>query len=263
MEFEFNPEVPSIEAVPEDFRGLYHREGDAGPYKLREDDHSKSAVRAITGLNTSLKAARRERDEFKGRIVDLSPLKEFGETPDKIKAGIEARINEAKRGQTGKPTSEQLQEAVNAARGEMTQAHEAQVGVLNKRVEALTGQLHETLVSNEITTALAAAKAINPDLMMPYVQRHVAVKEEEGKFVVSVQDKEGNIRFSPTTGKALTIKELVSEMRGKEEFGSFFGSDKSSGGGTPPGGRRSAPASGEKKTAMDKIKAGIEARRGR
>lgn len=221
MDFEFSPEVPSIDGVPEDFRGLYAREGDSGPFKLRQDEHSRSAVKAILGLNVALKAARTERDGFKGKVVDLGPLMDFGATPQAILEAFNGKLKEVTKGQTGKPTSEQLQEAVNAAKGDLQKAHVAELGVRDKRIEALVGQLHSTLVTQEITSALAVASAVNPALMAPFIEKQVQVKEEDGKFVVQVVDPQGNPRFSTVTGKPLSIKELVSELKGKDKWSAY------------------------------------------
>lgn len=256
MEFEFNPTVDSIETVPQDFRGLYVETD--GKFTLNDDPAIKSAVSAITGLNRSLKAARGEAKDLKGRQVDLSALSEYGSTPDEIIEGFQATLADAVK---GKKTAEDFQRQVAKVKEDLGQAHLAELTRERTRSEALTGQLHGILVTGEARSALAEAGAIDSDLALPFLSQQIKVSEEDGKFAVNVVDSTGDPRYSGTTGAPMSVAELVAEMKGQEKYGPLFKSEKASGGGTPANrGRQTMQKDTADMSPKDRIKAGLEAR---
>lgn len=256
MEFEFvdNQTVPSDKfdtVVPEDFRGLYMEKD--GNYVLNSDGEGVgSAVRAITKLNKSLRSARAEAAGLKGKSADLSALAEYGTSPEDILEGIKAKIEEVKATHKTK-TGEELERKVSKIKEDLSTTHRAEVDAHQKRIEALTNQLHNHLVISTATAALAEAGAIDVDLVLPHLQSQVTVTEEDGKFSVNVVDAAGDPRYSGTTGAPMTIKEAVLEMRAKEKFGPLFKSDSHSGGGRQPSQRPGVRAGNAPKTSREKI----------
>lgn len=262
MEFQFNPTVDSIEVVPADFRGLYAKTDD-GKFALRSDDEGvKSAVSAITGLSRALKASRAEAAGLKGKAVDLSALGEYGSTPEEILQSIETKLQEAGKGK-GEPKDwdARLKAAQDAVREQASKQAEA----AQKRIDALTGQLHSILVTGEARSALAEAGAIDAELALPFLAQQVVVSEENGQFTVSVVGPDKSPRYSGVTGQPMSVKELVAEMKGQEKYGPLFKSDRPSGGGTPANQPRQAPGSQkrEEMSSSDKIKQGLAARQQR
>lgn len=261
MEFNFNENqmVPSdkfVSVVPKDFQGLYAEKD--GSYVLRTDDPAVgSAVSAITGLNKSLKIARAEAQGFKGKAVDLAVLSEYGETPEAIAEGIQAKIDEIKKDSKTKG-GEDLERRVSKIKEDLQSSHNSEKEGLVKRIEALTGQLHGHLVTSTATAALAEAGAIDVDLVLPHLANQVKVSEEDGKFLVNVVDGAGDPRYSGTTGAPMTIKELVAEMKGNKKYEPLFKSEAHSGGGARPTARPGMRDSGGEKTSMQKIAAGVQ-----
>lgn len=256
MEFQFNQTVDSIESVPQDFRGLYVEQD--GKHVLSDDPAVKSAVSAITGLNRSLKAARGEAKELKGRQIDLSGLSEYGDSPDAILQGFQDTLADATK---GKKSQEDFQRQVAKVKEDLGQAHQAELLKSNTRAEALTGQLHSILVTGAARNALAEAGAIDSDLALPFLATQIKVTEEAGKFAVNVVDGTGDPRYSGTTGAPMSVTELVAEMKGQEKYGPLFKSDKASGAGTKPNQQRqSMQKNSDEMSPKDKIKAGLEAR---
>jgi hypothetical protein len=256
MEFEFvdNQSVPGDKfntVVPEDFRGLYVEKD--GNYVLNsEGDGVGSAVRAITKLNKSLRAARAEAQGLKGRSADLSALAEYGDSPESIIEGINAKIDEIKSTHKTK-NGEELERRVTKIKEDLSTTHRQEVEVHQKRITALTGQLHGHLVVSTATAALAEAGAIDVDLVLPHLQSQVKVTEEDGKFAVNVVDAAGDPRYSGTTGAPMTIKEAVLEMKSKEKFAPLFKSESHSGGGRPTTQRPGQRAGNAPKSSRDKI----------
>jgi len=253
MEFAFAPEVTDINAVPEDFRGFYAQAGDK--HTLRDDPIVKASVKTILGLNGSLKAARTEAKNYKTKVVDLSGLAEYGATPEEILASVTSKLEEAKLGgdKKGAKELENIKKALQEAHGKELTARDT-------RIKGLTTQLYAHLVDTTATTAIAELKGV-PKLLLPFVRNQVKVDEKDGNLNVQVVDAEGNIRFG-ATGAPMTIKELVSEMKGQQEFGRLFESETPPGGGTPPGtGKRTQhvtqTTARDQMTSMQKIQAGL------
>ena len=257
MEFNFgdNQVVDNLDKVPTDFHGLYVEDGEK--FKLDSETAGvKSAISAITGLNKALVAARAEAKAHKGKVVDLSGLSEYGETPEAIAENIKVQIAEASKASKGKG-AEEIEKAVKSAKEALGTEHGKQIEKLNVRNEALKSQLYSEFVQSKASSALAEAGVVDVDLALPHVVTQVGVAEEEGQYKVHVVDKGGDVRYSGTTGTHMNIKELVAEMKGNEKFHPLFKSETRSGGGTTPTTPRVKTPSGKEMSATEKIAAGL------
>jgi polyhydroxyalkanoate synthesis regulator phasin len=252
--------VDSIEKVPEDFRGLYAESGD-GKYALRSDDPGvKSAVSAITRLNTSLKAARTDAQRAAAaRGEDLAPLSEFGSTPAEIAEAVNGKIQELEaklEGATGKKADE-INARIEKLKNDLMGTHKREIDAREERIKALHGQLHTVLVSDSLTKEAVAAGVDDPELFAPFVTPSLKAIEENGKLVVRVVDDGGDVRISGVTGEPMTIKERVAELKSVERYARFFSSEAPSGGGgrtQRPNPQRPAP---KDMTAAQKISEGL------
>lgn len=259
MEFNFDPTVDSIDTVPSDFRGLYE-EVEGGKFVFKSDEFSKSMISLATGLNTALKASRAEARALKGKSVDLSALADYGDSPEAIAEAFTSKLAEAGK---GKKSQEDIDRQVTKIKADLAQEYETKLETSTSRGDNFKSQLYTHLVTSEAKTALAEAGAINSELALPFVQGQVKVSEgENGKFMVHVVDKTGDPRYSGVTSSPMSVKELVAEIKSNKEFAPLFKSESSSGGGTTPEVRmaRQTVDDADKKP-VDKIRAGIEARR--
>jgi hypothetical protein len=256
FDFAENQTVESLDKVPSDFRGLYV-EGEGGKYTLNGDDATVgSAVKAIQGLNKALKASRAEVNDVKSRIPDLSPLGDYGDTPEAIAEAFNTKVEELTAAAKGKQAKD-VDAAVKAAQEAMAKAHAKDLEKATVRNEALQAQLYTRMVSAEATEALAKAGALNPALVLPFIEKQVKVSEEDGQFTVRVLDDKGTERFSGSTGGHLTIGELVQEMKADEQYAPLFKSEAPRG-----GGQRTTHTTGQRipqgeKSAVQKIAAGL------
>jgi hypothetical protein len=258
MEFDFTKslEVASLDAVPADFRGLYKQDGDK--YKLNSEDPGiKSAVTAIVGLNTALKAARLEAQAAGKKVVDLSPLADFGDSPTAILETFNARLADTKKAKG----VEDVEKAVKSAREALQGEHTRVVTALETKVTRLTGQLHSLLIGSAATAALAEANAVDVDLALPHVVKQLKVVENNGDLSVVVLGSDGEPRYSGVTTKHLSIPELVAEMKGNKKYEPLFRSAAPSGGGGQASHRTGGAPAGERSSAQ-KIADGL-ARRSR
>lgn len=259
MEFDFPQSVPKIEEVPKDFQALYEA-GEDDKHVLKSDDFSKSAISAVAGLNHSLKASRAEVKDLKTqkKPVDLSALKDYGDTPEKIAEKFKEQLTEAGK---GKQSQEDINRQVTKIKGDLSKEYETKLETAKTEKQTLRDQLYAHLVTSEAKTALAEAGAIDSDLALPFIKQQVKVSEADGRFSVHVVDKAGDPRYSGSTSSPLSVKELVAELKLNEKYGQLFRSEAPGGGGTPPGGPTPKKGDDKDKAPIDKIKDGLAKRR--
>jgi len=253
MEFDFTPQ-DSLETVPEQFRPLYTPEaGEDGKFSVNPD--FAGVATAINGFN---KTAKTLRQQLKGAAVDLSPLAEYGSTPEEIQQGIQAAMQTLKEGAKGK--GEEVQKQIDSMKEALKAAHAKELGTKDTRIEGLQNQLYQLMVRNEANTAIAREEGI-PDLLMPFVEQQIKVSEADGKFNVNVVDADGEIRYG-ATGGPMSVTELVQEMKTKDMYLPLFKSPGRSGGDTRPGGGSRPPAPRQQAlSANDKIARGLSKRK--
>lgn len=250
-------EVDSVDTIPENLRTLYAESN--GKYAIPEN--LRGVADAITGL---FSANSKIRDENKGLLkkaqIDLSGLEDFGEDLPTIKEKLKARLEEL---ETAAAAGKEGKLNVDKVRQEMKAAMDKAVADERKVQDALRGTVHKYLVTSGASEALAAEEAI-VELAMPFVERQIKVVEVDGEFKAVVVDKDGDPRISGGTGQPMTIKELVREMKAQDTYKPLFKSDVRGGGGALPGktGAKPVQVQGDA-SPMDRIKAGLAARRGR
>lgn len=252
MDFQFG-EVTDLGGVPEQFRSFYNPDPVDGKYQVL--DTFGGAASAILGLNKSLKAARLE---ARARNVDLTPLSEFGSTPEEIAEKVKNRIAEL---ETALAQGDKAKLNVDKVRDELSKNHAAELGKTKEREAVLLGEIRRMTVTQSAIAAIVDLKG-EPDLLMPFVTNQVQVVEEGGKFNVYVVDAAGDRRYSGATGAPMTIGELVKEMKSNPKFSRLFDAEQQSGGGgMPPGGGGSRiPRTQEKLTSVDRISRGLAGR---
>lgn len=255
FDFAKNREVSDLGAVPEQFRPLYKAREGGGHVLDAENPVVTGAVEALVGLSTALGAARSDVDAIKGKIPDLSPLKEFGTDPSSILTGVNKKL-EALQKQVKDGVN--VQAELDRQRADMTAAHDKDKAALAARIEALQGQLYGQMVDRETLEAVGDT-AENPRLLLPFVRNQVKTVEADGQIAVRVLNDKGEVRFSGTTGLAMTVAELVREMQGSKEYASLFRSEVRSGSGHRPGsgGGGQSSRGADNMTANQKIAAGL------
>jgi hypothetical protein len=122
-------------------------------------------------------------------------------------------------------------EAVEAVKKQMTEAHQKELDTFKTRETKLTSALESQLVDNAVTKAIVEANG-NSALLLPHIKQGVKMHQnDEGDFVAIVVDNKGTERFSLTeAGKMMTIAELVGEFKGNDQFKSAFSADSRGGG---------------------------------
>jgi hypothetical protein len=246
--------VDKLDVVPENLRGLYKPIEGGGFEQRSEDPGVASAIAAITGLAGALGASRKEAEDAHKAVVDLTPLKEYGDNP----AAIAASVKEAMAGLRDRSG---VAKEVERIRTEMAAAHTVALGEKEKLVSHLTRQLNERLVDAEIDKAAAVA-GVDADLIRPHVVSSVrVVADAAGKSKAVVVEPDGDkerVRFSTkTAGAEMNVGERVAELLATDKFKVLVPSKVASGGGAGPV-QRGGVKQVVQKTSAEKIEAGLK-----
>lgn len=260
FDFASNRELRDLSGVPENLRPFYKEKEGGGGYKLdSENPVVKGAVEVISGQGAALASARTDADTWKGKVVDLAPLGDYGADVEAIKTGVEAKLTELRK---QAKNGANLQAELDRQRTEMSSTHDKEKGSLEERIGALNTQLDDQLIDREVLEA-SADRAENPKLLIPFVRARVkTIEVDGGGRVVRVLKPNGDIHYSGATGGPMTVKELVREMEGSKEYATLFKSEVRSGSGHQPGtGGAGGFEDTSTMTSNQKINAGLKALR--
>lgn len=252
--WDFSTEVnaENISTVPEQFRGFYvEGQGDAaGTFSI--DPSVNALTEAIVGLNGSLSNSRQEAQEAKASLKGWAAL---GEDPTKVKELMDGTANELQTA-LAKNSSFDPEKLTKEVEGRFT----GEIEELKATGEHLKGALKHSLVNSAAMESLAKHKG-TPALIMPHIQNAVRmVTDDQGNYGVQVIDANGQERFSATSGKRMTVDELVLEYKAHPELGMAFKSDLKGGNGAQNGSQRRAihGADAGNLSANDKIAMGLQ-----
>lgn len=131
-------------------------------------------------------------------------------------------------------SDEKVKEQIEAIKKQMAEAHGSEVAKLKERLETIMTALEEAKIDSVATHALAEQKG-SVTLLMPHIQRQTRLREADGKYVVEIVGSDGTPRLTGTDGHAMSIGELVTEMKGQDDFASAFDGTGASGSGAHGG----------------------------
>lgn len=252
MAFNFseNETVDSIEKVPAEFRA-YYQAGEGGVHTIRED--MKPATAAWDGMAKANTTVRQQlKDASKGKI-DMTPLSEFGSTPQEIRDAFDGRITEMSNvieSKKGAVDPEKLRKQMNEGFAEKEKAH-------LERNQALQTQLYTHLVRDEAHKSLSAEKG-DPNLLMHLIEETVKTVEENGQLVARVFEPGSDEVRLGNMGLAMTVTERVQELKRDDRYKVCFAADVKQGS-NPPTNRMPGKMPGEPvaKSTAQKISDGL------
>ncbi len=248
MEFTFseNKVVENLEKVPADLRGLYAA-GDGeqeGKHVLKSDEVAQSAIKIITGLQTSLKASRAESKANKSQKVDLTALAEFGESPEAIAVNFREKLEEAQK--LAKTSgNEEMTRQLEKIKQDLATVHSKESEKWGNRNTALQNQLYQTMVRASAFAEMEKQGVKDSELFFTLLQNDVKAGEDDTGYQVRIVDAQGDVRFSGVSGKEMTVSERIAEMKGEDRYSPFFKSEAPTGGGAQPGSTTRTPPAGK------------------
>lgn len=222
--------VADLEAVPEEFRGLYVADADGKSHRLELDEEGDSDPAVLKRTLARLRKEKEDSDKalkvYKDKIPDLE---EFDELTAKL-----AKLEAAGKGDT--PKAEELADKLASLRTELETGYAKESKKdkqarkeAEERAEAATASLQRILREGEATRAIAGAKGrVKP--LLPSVLPHLKVVEVNGESAVRVY-KGGEERLDPKTGEPMSVDQLVAEMKGQEDYAPLFEGSQAQGSG--------------------------------
>ena len=254
--FEFLDVLDKLDTIPAEFHSFY-KSGDDGKFTFdKENTLAVAVAKTVNGMGGALKGARKEANEYKGKMGDLKLFAEYGDNMTDIHKNVFGKIKTLEETLASKKDVD-----VEKIKDGITQSMKGEITKRDERITSMSEALHSHLVQGQAASALAKFKG-NVELAMPHIQRHLKVVEEGGKFSVRVVDEKGEVRYGgdvTSAGQFMGVEEFVKEMSTSDKYAPLFASDKGNGGGgaDPNGQRRQQQQQSGGKTALQKIAAGV------
>jgi len=143
----------------------------------------------------------------------------------------------------------EVAERIQARERQLVQKHTEKVDELTGEIKSRDTQISKLVLESQAQAAIDKYQGSSL-LLLPHVLRQTKLRRlDNGDFVAEVVDSDGIPRIGDSTGGAMTIDQLVAEMRSKQEYSGAFrgsgargsgagGTPPANGGGTPPNPRR-------------------------
>lgn len=141
---------------------------------------------------------------------------------------------------------QKLQEGIKAREAQLLTKHSESLSTKQVEVDGLTSQLEKVLIINAATLAISAQKG-NPKLLLPHVLAQTRMrKSDNGQFIVDVIGDDGIARVGDASGGAMSIPQLIEEMKGQDDFSVAFAGSGASGSGAGSGSGSGSGSEGRK-----------------
>jgi hypothetical protein len=208
-----DPIVSDFEALADDLKSFYSKAEDG---KGIIHDKLRPVLDSVTSLNEVVKKERKLREQAEKAAKSFADL---GETPDAIKerlTGLQQAVEE-------KTTGARVWEKHKA---ELEDAYKKQLTERDAKLSSLEKALHNSMIKTAAIAAIEKAGGSSV-LLMPHLEAHARVTQQDGTYVVQIVDAEGDQRY--TNGKPMDFSALLEDLRTKPEFQPAFKASGSGG----------------------------------
>lgn len=227
--------LDSLDGLDESLAALY-TEMDDGKFRLDVDGVEN--LPAVLGLASNKQKILDEKRELQKKLDALAGVDpaEYALLKKEKEDGERATLE--KKGEFDKI----LQQTVDQ--------HGKEIGVKDTRIDGLMAELKRLMIDNAAAEIITSKEFGGSTLLlMPHVRKRVRVDEtDDGTFEVTVlAADEKTPLVASGSGDRATIKDLISEMRENESFGSAFSAQERGGSGAQENKR----ATGQKPGTID------------
>lgn len=217
--------IDKLEDVDEALRGFYSPGIDDydGKFVLDVESSGGLSLEDVSGLKSALGAERSAKESAERKLKDFEGL-----DPKKARDAL-AKIKEIGDFDPEKEADKIAAERFKTRETQLIEKHETELAEKEQAVVALNKQLEQVLIDAEASKELSKQGG-SVDLLLPHIQRSTRLKKDtDGNYVVEVIDVKGNPRIGDSKGGAMTIGQLVEEMKQSDVFGRAFDANGSSG----------------------------------
>ena len=238
-----------VDEIPQGLDEHYAKRED-GKFQLSVEPVDGISLENVGGLKSALSKERASREAFERK------LKSFGDLdPDAARSAID-ELDELRKIDPSKEADRLAQEKTAAAIKKLTDKHSTEIKTRDDALSRMHSIVDNVMRRQQATAAIAAARG-SVDLLLPHVLSKTRMLEKDGEFTVVVIGDDDNPAVD-SSGKNVTIAQLVDEMRQNEIYGRAFDASGSSGSGKGPastggaGQKRSAMSAAEKSAYIEK-----------
>ena len=198
-----------------------------------------------------------EKEALKGNRDEI--LKESKRAKDALKNydGVDPAEYKALKDAAAKAEREKLASEgdFKALESQLKGLHQKEIEGKDAKIAKTQKALERRLVQAELTKAIAARKG-EPDLLLPYAEKFVRVKETDDDYEAFIVDASGNPRFADGKGTPMDFGAFVEQELMVKYPRAFDGTGSSGGGATksnPGGGGAKVVAAGDSKAFMENL----------
>lgn len=207
------------EALREHYRAGTKDEGAEGKFVLGVESVGGWALEDVSGLKSALGKERTTRENLEKTVVKFKDV-----DPDKALAAL-AELEELKKLDPSKEADKIANTKFEAAKAQLLDSHKREIEARDGRLGKLTGLVDNLARRQEAIAAIAAEKG-SVDLLLPHVLSvtRSEIGDDAEAVKIKVLQSDGNERVNGK-GEAMSIRELVAEMKQNETFARAFDGD--------------------------------------
>lgn len=197
--------LDTLDGLPADVAKEY-KENDEGKFVLDVEglEDTGALKRAKEHEKKRRQAAEGKTSELESKLADLEEQLASLDDPGKNKADDKQRIK--------------LEQRIKELEGKLTTREGELLGEINR------------LTADATATKLASDLTDSPGLLLPHIRARLVTEIEDGKAVVKVRDKDGDVG-------GMSIEDLQKEFASNKEYAPIMKGSKGSGSGAPGGGK--------------------------
>lgn len=217
-------------SLPDSLKGEYKLADDGSGYVLDVIGVQGLNLENVSGLKSALEKERQSLREAETR------LKAFGDLdPTKSREAL-SKLEEM----ANWDPDQKIKEGIAERERQLIQRHEEALGLANGRGDGYKKQLEELLIDNAARDALVNAGG-NPTLLLPHLRSSIRMRDVDGKLMAEVFNPETKAaRVGGSHGEAMSIEQLVGELKQNPAFAGCFEGTGSTGTGAVNGSTGSA-----------------------
>lgn len=229
--------LESLDGLPEAIQKEYKPgEGDlSGKFVLDVEAVENLSLANVAKLQSALSAERELHRKAKEKIEQFADL-----DPTKARDAIK-KVEEM----ASWTPEQKVKEQIDAVKTQLLDSHGKEKTKLEAKLASMTKSLEGALITSVASQALAEQKG-SVKLLMPHIERQTRLREVDGKYSVEVIGPDGNPRLCGADAHAMSISELVTEMKSQKDFASAFEGSGASGTGAGGNGGKGGAGSGQK-----------------
>ena len=232
--------VAKIEDVEEKARDYYTKGADDRFYL---DAEGVDDLPVVVGL-------KRNRDELKSEKLRVEQQRSTDI------AALETKIAALEKGNGGGKNDEKIAELENRIK-QLTTTSAAEIAARDSQLAKGADAQRRYIRNAEITKALAKQRG-NPKFLAHLIEGQVKVDLDGENYRVQVVDASGNPRIKNSMNEAVSIDDLVSEMKANKEYAGAFDATGGSGSGAVGSGGGSTETSGAVRAGSKEYFANLE-----